>query len=94
MNVIFKFLITVFPVNVAKSKTTAMSTASKKSSSSDKAVDGESDNDIAGGSCILTKKQNNPWFRVDLGKPTKVTFSKSTSLNLYICIAKIIFVHL
>ena len=58
-------------VNVAKSKTTAMSTTSKKLSS-DRAVDGKSDHDIAGGSCASTIMQNDPWFRVDLEKPTKV----------------------
>ena len=58
-------------VNVAKSKTTAMSTTLKEFSS-DRAVDGKSDHDIAGGSCASTIKQNDPWFRVDLEKPTKV----------------------
>ena len=52
-----------------------------KELSSDRAVDGKSDHDIAGGSCASTIRQNNPWFRVDLENPTKVQHGLYDILN-------------
>jgi hypothetical protein len=44
--------------------------------SSEKAVDGNLASDFFGGSCMLTQKEANPWWRVDLGGITHVSAVK------------------
>lgn len=50
-----------------------MSSSKKSDTSSERAVDGNTDNYISGGSCAVTKKENDPWFRLDLQKSTEVS---------------------
>jgi hypothetical protein len=61
-------------VNIAKNKPTSTSSTWKSQKTSSKnAVDGNTDHFIAGGSCAVTKTENNPWFRLDLQNSTLVS---------------------
>ncbi|XP_078665668.1 myeloperoxidase-like [Branchiostoma floridae x Branchiostoma belcheri] len=54
-------------VNLALGRPTAqVSTSSGRVAG--RAVDGNTDRNMNGGSCIYTTRQSNPWWRVDLGK--------------------------
>ena len=63
-------------MNIAKNKPTAQSSTLKAGTSSERAVDGNTDNLIFGESCAVTKKENNPWLRVDLQVSKKVSIPK------------------
>ena len=60
-------------VNIAKNQPTVMSSTWKVKTSSKNAVDGNVDHFISGGSCAVTKTQNNPWFRIDIQNSTAVS---------------------
>jgi hypothetical protein len=70
-------------VNIAKNKTTALSSTWKDETTSERAVDGNTDNLIAGESCAVTGRQNNPWFQLDLQKSTEVN-KNSTNNSGYV----------
>ena len=63
-------------VNLAKNKPTSISSTWKSQTTSEKAVDGNSDHLIAGGSCAVTKTENNPWFQLDIQKSTTVAIGR------------------
>ncbi|XP_028401385.1 uncharacterized protein LOC114524491 isoform X2 [Dendronephthya gigantea] len=65
-------LIHEIKVNIAKNKPTSMSSTWKSQTSSKNAVDGKTDHLISGGSCAVTKTEDNPWFKLDLQKSTVV----------------------
>ena len=59
--------------NVAIRKPTVQSsTPSSYFGASSHAVDGNSNNQYYGMSCTRTKEEQNPWWRVDLGRETEV----------------------
>ncbi len=55
---------------------TIMSSQWKGHTSSENAVDGNTDPNVNGGSCAVTSAQTNPWFRIDLQEPMKVSKDK------------------
>ena len=59
--------------NLAFKKPTYQYTTTLVGGTSDKAVDGNSNMDFAGGSCSFVKKNLFPWWRVDLGQDEFVT---------------------
>ncbi len=60
-------------VNIARNMSTIMSSRRKSYTSSENAVDGNTDMNVYGGSCAATSRQTNPWFRIDLNEPKKVS---------------------
>jgi hypothetical protein len=50
-----------------------MSSQWKSYTSSDNAVDGNTDPNVNGQSCAVTSAQTNPWLRIDLKEPQKVS---------------------
>ena len=50
-----------------------MSSQWKDFTSSAKAVDGNTDPNVNGGSCAVTSAQTDPWLRIDLDEPTKAS---------------------
>ena len=60
---------------------TVMSSQWKSHTSSKNAVDGNTDPNVAGGSCAVTSTQTNPWFRIDLQEPKKV---RENSFNVLV----------
>lgn len=50
-----------------------MSSQLKSYTSSSNAVDGNTDPNYKGGSCAITTAEANPWLRIDLNEPTKVS---------------------
>ena len=60
-------------VSFARNKAVIMSSQWKDFTSSAKAVDGNTDSNVNGGSCAVTSAQTDPWLRIDLDEPTKAS---------------------
>ena len=65
------FISAEFGVNLAYEKLTTQSTTAHGGGSG-RAVDGDSNAQWHGGSCTHTARENNPWWRVDLGESKKI----------------------